>query len=159
MTKKLPMNITFMSRGMACVTCVLNNNVFPDPVKKLAGVVEKRLAILVHNAQRVRSAVLHEVHDFQMQIVAHWRHFHGLSQEHEWQVVAERTESNAALQSVLFEFKAFLDLYARLIVALFKLTGVKGQVDSFGKSIVNGSELSGRKADQLASEPIIQDEP
>lgn len=143
MADGIPVTITFMSSGMTCASMLLGNNAFPEQARTLAGVVERRLAILIHNAHRVRDAVEHELLDFEWQIHNRWSEFHSLSPELNWVVVAERTESNAALQAVLFEIKAFLDLYSRLIMKLFDLAGIKGAIDDFGKGKVNGKSISG----------------
>lgn len=142
---------------MVVATAIFNGNAFPQEAKAEAATCANRLSLLLHNASHLRREISQAQSDFLVHLKRNWLGYkHATGSRADVQLTAYwyGAEYTTVFHSVLYEMKAFLDMYARLIVKLMGNGGPpgfsSGKVD--GKSVPGGrfyNWLNGLAVDHL----------
>lgn len=128
---------------MIRATTLLNNNNFPDTAKYAAGMAANRLAVMLHNIDLLNSSIDNAAEDFYVHLKRNWQGYvRACKQKPDIEFIAysDGLEYISSMHSILYEFKAFLDLYAQLVCRLIKPTG---STKGFSRATIKGVSLSG----------------
>lgn len=128
---------------MVCATALLNANAFPEVAHSEATSAARRLAVVLRNAAALSGEIDKAAAAFLTHLQRNWAAYVSAARRQpELQHIAysDGLHYVSAMHSILYEFKAFLDLYTRL---LGKLITPGGAPTGFNKDKVDGVELSG----------------
>lgn len=143
------------SRPMACAVALLNANAFPEIAHSEATSAARRLAVVLRNAGELRGEIDRAAAAFLTDLQRNWTAFVSVARrrpEVERIAYSDGLHYLSAMHSVLYEFKAFLDLYTRL---LGKLITPGGAPTGFNRHEVDGAELSGgRVVKWISAQPV-----
>ena len=142
------------SPPFVCATALLNANAFPATVKPEADVAARRLAVLLRNAAGLAGEIDRAAAAFLAHLQRNWVPYISAARsrpELDHIAYPDGLHYTSSLHSVLYEFKAFLDLYTRLFC---KLITPQGGLAGFNKDKIDGIELSGgRVAKWIKAQP------
>ena len=131
------------SPRMVCATAMLNGNGFPPELESEAAAVARRLAIFLHHVDVLPSEIENSNRAFFDHLIRNWAPYLAAIKKRgdvEHIAFSDGLGYLACLHSILYEMKAFLDLFVRLICRLAAATG--GPL-GFNKGKVAGSEIAG----------------
>lgn len=128
---------------MVCASALLNPNAFPQTARPEAVFAERRLALVLWNANDVRDQIQKGAGAFLANLRRDWQQCRAAAHSRPdlaLIALADGLGYLSAAHSVFYELKAFLDLYARLIC---KLIAAGVGPPGFNKGKVDGTEIAG----------------
>lgn len=131
---------------MVCATALLNGNSVPAAAETAMHATAQRLGIFLHHVKSISLELDRARTDFYKHLKRNWEPYVATANSRsavsglEYIAFADGLGYLACLHAILYEFKAFLDLYTRLVCCLVSnQPGPHG----FNKGKVDGRELSG----------------
>lgn len=134
--------------SMMCATALLNPNAFPNYMEKEANVVARRFAIVLHNIDSLSINIDKATENFYTDLKRNWQmYIQACNRKPDIESIAEHLglEYLSSMHSFLYELKAFLDVYAKLICMLISNTEETKTKLTFSKANIEGTPLSGGK--------------
>src|SRR5690242_8914270 len=114
-------SLVVCSPEMECATALLNANAFPERIASEVDYASRRFAVLLHNVADVARSVELQRDDFAVHLARNWSPYR-LAADAKFakdglDLIAfpDGLRYMSAINAVLYELKAFLDLYSRLV--------------------------------------------
>lgn len=143
------------SSPMVCATALMNANAAPSHVEAEFRAASQRLAIFLQHTLLLSVDLTAARQDFYRHLSRNWQPYRAAvlqKPDREYIAYADGLGYVARLHSVLYEFKAFLDIFTRMACKL----GGSGGPNGFNKGKVGGVELSGgRFINWLAGHSVV----
>ena len=136
-------SIVVCSAPTVCATALLNTNAFPKAAETEATFAARRLAVLLRNASDVSVQIEKDASSFFFHLKPNWHSYVAdvrARSDLEFIAYADGLGYISSIHSVLYELKAFLDLYTRLVC---KLIAPDRGAPGFNKGKCGGVEISG----------------
>ena len=121
----------------------MNPNSVPQIAKSEFSAAERRLAIFLHHTKRMPNELEIARRDFFNHLAGNWVNYRAATRDKdhiEFVSYSDGLGYLSRLHSILYEMKAFLDLYSRFVV---RLLSDKPGPNGFNKAKIDGEELSG----------------
>lgn len=141
---------------MVCATALMNTNSVPATVEKEFNAAARRLAIFLHHVKLLPSECDFARHEFYVHLNRNWKEYvAAVKQKSDLEYIAhaDGLAYISRLHSILYELKAFLDIFARLIV---RLVSTRPGPNGFNRGKVDGIELSGGRLMNWLAEQQLQ---
>ena len=125
--KRNEISVIITTEPMRISTGLLNANAFPDSIEPEVRACINRLAYLLSAALRVDTAILTSIEEMMFNLDRNWSEFlHSARSRKDVELIVywDGVQYMSALHSLLYEIKAFLDLYSRLIKKLVQNDGL-----------------------------------
>jgi hypothetical protein len=136
-------SLIISSPPMVCATALLNANAFPQAAQLEAAWAARRFALFLHNTAALTGEIDKAAAAFLAHLKRNWSPYvSAVRRRPELDCIAysDGLQYLSCMHSGLYEFKAFLDLYTRL---LGKLIAPDGSPPNFSRGKVDRVELSG----------------
>jgi hypothetical protein len=143
MTESSPVSLIVCSSPMVCATALMNANSVPAHVEAEFKAAVQRLAIFLQHTLLLSDDLSSARQDFYRHLSRNWHPYRAAVQqkpELEYIAYADGLGYVARLHSILYEFKAFLDIFTRMAC---RLIAGSGGPNGFNKGKVHGVEISG----------------
>lgn len=143
MTGHPSVSLIVCSSPMVCATALMNANSVPSSVEPEFKAASQRLAIFLQHTLLLSTDITSARQDFYRHLSRNWHPYRTAVLQKldlEYIAYADGLGYIARLHSVLYEFKAFLDIFTRMACKL--VPGPAGP-NGFNKGKVGGVELSG----------------
>lgn len=128
---------------MMCGTALLNPNAFPAASQPAATAAARRFAIFLFHCEALRREIEIAKEEFFRHLTRNWKSDYRPAvqgEQHEFIAYSDGIRYLSALHAALYEMKAFLDLFMRLMCPLISS---KPLPDGFRKGNVGDESLSG----------------
>ena len=143
MTDSPSASLIVCSSPTVCATALMNANAAPAQVEAEFKAAAQRLAIFLQHTLLLSDDLTSARQDFYRHLSRNWHPYRAAVQqksELECIAYADGLGYVARLHSILYEFKAFLDIFTRMAC---KLISGAGGPNGFNKGKVRGVEISG----------------
>lgn len=138
-------SLIISSPPMVCATALLNANAFPQAAQLEATSAARRLAVFLHNTAALSGEIDKAAAAFLAHLQRNWSPYVSAVRgrpELDCVAYSDGLQYLSCMHSGLYEFKAFLDLYTRLLGKLIAPDGPPPP-PKFNRGKVDGVELSG----------------
>lgn len=143
------------SPPIVCATAMMNANAFSTALEDEVHSVSRRLAIFLHHVNAMSGELDRSRELFFVHLQRNWQAYVAAVKnraEVEYVAFSDGIAYLSCLHAVMYEFKAFLDLFARLLCRLVSEGGPPG----FNKGKVAGQELSGGRVINWLSQQRVE---
>ena len=138
-----PVSVIVCSRPMVTATALMNLNSVPERAKSEFEAAARRLAIFLHHVKALSAEIDTSRCEFDTQIRRNWADWStAVRSRQDLQFIAydDGLGYTSRLYAILYELKAFLDIFARFICR--QISG-KSPPNGFNKGKLDGTKVSG----------------
>ena len=131
--------------SMWAASSLLNSNAFPVVVKQEAQIATNRFAMFLHHCSSLSAELGTAISNFQIHLQRNWAVYVANANRAEVELIAfaDGLEYTTCLYTVLYEFKAFMDVYARFLYKVINHEDLP--VNGFRSAGIEGCKLSSGK--------------
>ena len=135
-------SLVVCGRPMVCASAILNENAFPSTLELEATATTRRIAIFLYHVNALPLELVRSRQDFYTHLRRNWESYVTLKARSpvEYIAFADGLGYLACLHSILYELKACLDLFTRLVC---RLVSPDPGPHGFNKGRIEGHEVAG----------------